>query len=293
MTYPRLESIVQFAPVEIVELTQPWDTSTRTIVARPDRGGSVVVQWAHDRRGVARRIRLGRQLSWCAPWLPIPEILDGDARAAIPFVVSRYVPGQSGRTALDGEAQAARFCRRMGALARDISRVPIRGLRLSRTWADRARLEAAARRWLAGASDVLEPAALASIEPLLDALPPAFASADPVFAHGDFAPVNTIVRDGAIVALLDLERARIAHPYFDAAWFRLIVRSHHPDRWNVAGPAFLAAAGIAQTADEMRTLDLLAMLQCLESIASTPRSRAAVRHEWAARAMAVAASAPA
>jgi aminoglycoside phosphotransferase (APT) family kinase protein len=59
----------------------------------------------------------------------------------------------------------------------------------------------------------------------------------PRFAHGDLAPVNLLVRDGRVAAVLDLDRARLAHPLHDAAWFAWVVSFHHRD---VAGAAWSA-----------------------------------------------------
>ncbi len=42
----------------------------------------------------------------------------------------------------------------------------------------------------------------------------------PVFAHGDLAPVNVLVDHGRVVAVVDFERARMAHPPFEATWLR-------------------------------------------------------------------------
>ena len=75
-------------------------------------------------------------------------------------------------------------------------------------------------------------------------MPEAFEGTRPVFAHGDLAPVNVVMDGGAgpgvVVALLDLERARLAHPLFDAAWWSWVVRYHHPSRSPAAGHAFLS-----------------------------------------------------
>lgn len=253
-------------------------------MVRPDQGDPVVVQWTGDRRGMARRIRMGHELPRRDPSLPLAKVLDGDSGAAGPFMVTRFVEGESGRALIADDEQAGRFCRQMGELAGKVRRVPVSGLQLSTTWGRPARLELVARRWLDRADDLLGPNAVASVHNMLLDLPRAFGSVDPAFAHGDFAPVNVIVRDGSVAALLDLERTRIAHPWFDAAWFRLIVRGHHPSRWKAAGSSFLSAAGIGQTAEESATLDLLAVLQCLELIGGAPRPTALIRSEWAARA---------
>ena len=284
----ELQAFVHFTPVETVVLTQPWDTRTQTVVVRPARGARVVVQWSNDRRGMGRRIRIGYALAQRARSIPTAEVLDGNARAVVPFMVSTYVPGESGVSLLGGDDEATILLgRRMGALARDLRLVPTTGLRLPKTWADDSRLAAAARRWMGRAADLLEPTAMAAIDRLIERLPLVFAGRHATFAHGDLAPVNVLLRAGVLVALLDLERARIAHPLFDAAWFRLIVRTHHPERWRILQPTFLRAAGIAESPDVWATLDLLAVLQCLESIDGLPRSQAPFRSEWASRALTV------
>ena len=158
--------------------------------------------------------------------------------------MTRFVPGRSGSALLTDDDEAGLLGSRMGPLAHDIVRVPISGLRLSTVWSDAAQLDIAARRWMAKAADVLGPELTSKLNELVEQLPVVFAGVEPVFAHGDFAPVNVIVRDGAVVALLDLECARIAHPLFDAACFRCIVRHHHPEWWSVVGPSFMSAAGV-------------------------------------------------
>ena len=268
---------------DIAELTQPWGSRTRTHLVTLDRGERVVVQQSQDRVGMARRLRVAQELAVLAPWLPVPEVLAGDARATPSFMVTSYIAGRGGGALLADDGGATGLGSAMGALADDVARAPVARRRLSATWADAGRLDAAARRWLARSSDALTPALTTRAEQLLPLLPAAFSGARPVLAHGDFAPVNVIMRDGELVALLDLERARIAHPLFDAAWLRMIVRHHHPDRWDAFGPAFMAADGIEQSREVARNADLLAALQCLEMVDGTPRSQVAVRSAWVHR----------
>jgi aminoglycoside phosphotransferase (APT) family kinase protein len=272
------------SPVEVLaELTQPWHGETRTQLVSIDGGEPVVVQSSEDGPGVARRIRVGRQLARVAPWLPIPRVLDGDAEAPLPFVVTRYVAGRGGNTLLADDEGAALLATRMGAMAGDLARVPISGLGLATTWSDAAALGVAARTWLATAADELGPTVTPTLDRLLERLPALFAGVGPVFAHGDFVPVNVIVSDDGALTLIDLERARIAHQLFDAAWFRCTVLHHHPERWAAMGPAFFSSAGIAQTPEVAARLDLLAALQCLEILDGTSPSLGSVRFAWLAR----------
>jgi aminoglycoside phosphotransferase (APT) family kinase protein len=273
----------------VEELTPPWAAATRSVLVGTGAAeGGFVVQWsvgvrAADRRAMDRRLRLGRDLERLAPWLPVPEVLGGDGHGRTPYVVSRFVPGISGRELFGNDANAALVGAAVGRAAREIARVPTAGLHLTRTWSDPDRLGAASRRWLEEADPYVDAVAARRIRDVIERLPDGFAGVRPIFAHGDLAPVNVVMRDDTVVALLDLERARLAHPLFDAAWWRWIIRYHHPARWPAASGAFLSAAGIEQNPGTLTQLDMLAVLQCLEMLAATPPGRPPTRREWADR----------
>ena len=285
------ETLLGEPAVEIADLSSPWTTSTRTERVTLADGRRVVVQQAVGgaaaRATIGRRIRLGRLLPALAPWLPVPEVRGGEATGPRPYVVTGFVPGISGRELLADDRGAAQLGRLMGELAAGLARVPTRGLRLDGTWGDPERLAAAADRWLYAGTPALGAGGTRALERLLRRLPSELAGAMPVFAHGDLAPVNILVRYGVVVALLDFERARLAHPLFDAAWWRWIVRHHHPERWEAAGPSFLEAAGLEDSPATARRLDLLAALQCLEMLHRARRRPPAARREWAARVLSV------
>jgi aminoglycoside phosphotransferase (APT) family kinase protein len=282
--------------IAVEDLTSPWAATTRSVLVATEgseggaEGGAsrFVVQWsimarASDRRAIGRRMRIGRDVARLAPRLPVPEILGGDIHGPMPFVLSRFVPGISARELLSDEAGAALVGTAIGRVQREIVTVPTAGLRLPRTWADPDRLGAAARRWLAEAGSSISPASAQGVRDAIDRLPDAFAGVRPVFAHGDVAPVNVRMRGGTVVALLDFERARLAHPLFDAAWWSWIVRYHHAILWRAAGGAYLSAAGIDQNPRTLAQLQTLAVLQCLEMAANTPRRAPDTRREWASR----------
>ena len=285
------ETLLGEPAVEIVDLSSPWTASTRTERVTLADGRRVVIQravgGAAARATIGRRIRLGRLLPAIAPWLPVPEVRGGEATGPRPYVVTGFVPGISGRELLADDRGAAQLGRLMGELAAGLARVPTRGLRLDGTWGDPERLAAAADRWLYAGTPALGAGGTRALERLLRRLPSELAGAMPVFAHGDLAPVNILVRYGVVVALLDFERARLAHPLFDAAWWRWIVRHHHPERWEAAGPSFLEAAGLEDSPATARRLDLLAALQCLEMLHRARRRPPAARGEWAARVLSV------
>jgi len=276
-------------PRIVEELTPPWAAATRSVLVGADAvRGRFVVQWsdgarAADRWAMDRRLRLGPDLARLAPWLPLPEVLGGESHGRTPYVVSRFVAGISGLELLGDDASAAVVGGAAGLVTRELARVPTRRLHLPRTWGDPDRLGAAARRWLDEARPSLGAVATLGVRAVIERLPDGFAGARPAFAHGDLAPVNVLIRDGAVVALLDLERARLAHPLFDAAWWTWIIRYHHPARWPAAGGAFLVAAGVGRDAETLGQLDSLAVLQCLEMLAGTPPGRTGACGEWAGR----------
>ena len=280
----ELARILGSTVAEIADLTTPWNSGTSTSLVSIDGGEPVILQWTADRASMARRLLIGWSLPGLAPGLPLGAVLAGDEGGPIPYVVSRYVPGRPGTALLADEVAGEQLGRAIGEIVPELGRVPFDSLGLPATWGTASALQGAAERWQAGAAAALDARLAAAIDQAIDQLAAVFAGQPPVFAHGDLAPTNVVVREGHVVALLDFERARIAHPLFDAAWFRLIVRFHHPDQWARLGPAFMAAAGVATTSDTTSVLDVLAMLQCLEMLQRTGRSgwveRLAVVVDW-------------
>ena len=278
-----VRSLVGGNPIDIADVVAPWGSSTRTQVVTLAGGERVVLQRGSRWRGMRRRLRLARLLPSRAPQIPWAEPLDGDASGPSAFLVTRFAVGIQGGEMLWHDREAAALATQMGQLVPALARVPTSGLRLSSLWGSPERLAASAARWLARSEAILGPEAAAAVGRMVGVVPRRLGADPPVFAHGDFAPVNVVLRDGAIVALLDLERARLAHPLFDAAWWRLMVRCHHPDRWPAAGPAFFSAAGLGTDHRLIERLDLLGVLQCLEMTGSSHRRSPATRAAWAGR----------
>lgn len=278
-----VEALVGATPVEIADLAAPWGSATRTQVVTLAGGERVVLQRGSRWRGMRRRVRLARLLPSRAPRIPWAELVAGDTSGPRSFLATRFVPGIQGGEMLWHDREAAVLATQMGRLVPALAAVPTAGLRLFSLWGNPDRLAVFAARWLERSEPELGAAALAAVARMIEALPQRLGGDRPVFAHGDFAPVNAILRDGRIVALLDLERARLAHPLFDAAWWRLMVRCHHPDRWPAAGPAFFSAASLDPDRRLTEQLDLLAVLQCLEMIGSSQPPSPATRASWAGR----------
>ena len=284
MTVP--DQILGRRVLAVKALTRPWATAVETSRVTLVHGRVVVYQaglpTTDGRAGIARRMRVGRALGAAAPALGVPAVLDGDAAADPPFLVTAFVPGRGGGEMLGSPADALVLTRVAGEAVRSVAAVPAQALHtaLPRTWTDARRLQLSAGRWLAG--ETLGKPDTAAALCVLERIPLLFAE-PPSLAHGDLAPVNLVLDGERLAGLLDLERVRVAPAGFDAAWFRLLVRHHHPERWPDAGPAFLEAAGVGHDPLVLRRLDDLAILACLEQAASLPR-RSPAREAWAAHA---------
>jgi aminoglycoside phosphotransferase (APT) family kinase protein len=242
-------------------------------------GRTLVVQRRSDASdptdAAARTIRRAVR----AVGLPVPEpdriaIDDGRPVVTLPFVDGR--PGSELLTSAGGAAVAGRAC---GDVAMRLRAVPPGGLRLPVSWASGAALLAAGEGWLHRATGLLDDDAMAMLAARLRVAAHETDRVDAVFAHGDLAPVNILVRRGAVAAVLDLDRARLAHPLFDAAWFAWVVGHHHPEVAAPAWGAFAAAAGLPDR--RPAALAWLQPVQLLERLAGCTVE--AERMRWATR----------
>ena len=100
------------------------------------------------------------------------------------------------------------------------------------------------------------------------------------FAHGDFAPVNVVIRGDDLV-LLDLGGLRVAPRILDLAWWGWIVRFHHPEAWADTWGVFLDAAGMPSTGELDAPAASVARLLLLERAADA--TSAVDRTRWLER----------
>lgn len=257
-----------------------WGFRHLTWVADTGDGRRMVIQRRADgsdpmteaARAVRARVR--------ATGLRVPEPLRCTHSAGGTTVVLPHVEGDVAAELLahaDGASVAGRVC---GEVAGRISTVDPSRLVLPATWASGAALRSAAAAWQAAIGLAVEPAAAR----VSDALGRAARELDqgaavPRFAHGDLAPVNVLVSDGRLVAVLDLDRTCLAHPAYDAAWFAWVVSFHHPDVAAVAWAAFADAAGLGEA--PMDAVSWLWPLLLLERAAEA--AAPGERERWFAR----------
>ena len=197
------------------------------------------------------------------------------------WLVTAWVDGQSGRAWLGDPERAARLAREMGSVAARLPTVDATGIALPAGWESAEAIRAVAGAGLRLVRASMDPGGVGCIDRAADVVRVTFAGVAPVFAHGDFAPVNVIVgEDGALRAVIDLEAARRSVPLLDAAWWGWIVRYHHPDTWSRTWPVFLEAAGIVEDRETSAAMTALQALRCLELAAS---SEPAARAQWLER----------
>jgi aminoglycoside phosphotransferase (APT) family kinase protein len=271
------------APILAAERAR-WGFANRTDLVTLGDGRRMAVQRLQDPVAASRRLHVERVLGdrLRAAGIPVPRLLAGDAHAVPPYAISEVVEGEPGIGLLDDPIDAIALATEMGRLARVLATVPVEERLLAGGWADPERLASHARRWLEAGREHLDPVAAAEVDRLISRIPKALAGRPAVLAHGDWAPVNVLVRDRAVVAVLDWEAARLADPLLDLAWWAWIVWHHHRDRYAAAAPALFETAGVeldAPTAERMRILVAARLLEILGSVRADDRAA----RRWADR----------
>ena len=257
--------------------------STDTYRIELDDGRSLAAQrliGATAVRRVATATAIATRLA--AAGVPVPGPVSVVRVGRVSWLAAPWVDGESGRQWLDTAARSRRLAAGMGALTIRLARADASDLGLERGWgnADEVqRMATACLTRLSGSLGADEVGRLRDAAAIAGASP---AGASPVFAHGDFAPVNVILApDGAVRAMLDLESARLSAPLLDVAWWGWILRFHHADAWARTWPVFLDAAGVVGDRETTVLIEAIQRVRCLELAASArdPISRAA----WLAR----------
>lgn len=199
----------------------------------------------------------------------LPAVLAAERSPAWPsdVLVAAFVDGQPGSELL-GEPTGARTIGRLsGVVWRHLSLVDPSGLGLPTLWAEPDALTAAAAEWAALAGTGLTGAERAFVEQAIATLPRLLDARPASLVHGDLVPVNILVRDGELAAILDLESTRVGDPLIDVAWFSHIVRYHHPSDHSAAWDAFLGGAGIDPDDARVRQRHVLPIVLILERMA--------------------------
>jgi aminoglycoside phosphotransferase (APT) family kinase protein len=243
-----------------------WGFTNKTDIVTLENGERIVVQRYRRPQDAAHRLRVMDALREpaAAAGIAIPRVRESNLDADPAWVVFEALPGAAVPDAvrLDGPG-FPEIARAMGELLAVFRELPTP--ELGDLWTDPQRLAAAGADW---AEQVLDPTERAKAAALIERVPVLFAGRPAVLAHGDFAPVNVLVDDGAITGLLDFEAVRLADPLFDVAWWAWSVSFGPREAFDTAWPEFLAGAGVdAADPDLPERLRALQVLRMLELVA--------------------------
>jgi Ser/Thr protein kinase RdoA (MazF antagonist) len=208
--------------------------------------------------------------------VPIAELSD----RVRSVVTSAFLDGVPGMELMSDATGAALVGRVLGGAWLALRRVDPSGLDLDDAWSRPAALADAGLRWLEATGDALDAEAAARARGRIAGLPSLGGAWEAGFVHGDLVPANVLLDGETLGALLDLETVRVGPRLLDAAWFRWIVRYHHPALEPRAWAGFVAVSGLR--ADDTMTgalLDILPVVRILEILAGDGMGGAA-RARW-------------
>ncbi len=207
--------------------------------------------------------------------IPIPERSDRSRNV----VTSAFVNGAPGMDLMPDDVGAALVGRIVGAAWLALEAVDASGLGLDDLWARPSELARAALAWLEPVSVSLGPRAATRARARIADLASLLKDRPTGFVHGDLVPANVLILDGAFASLTDLETVRIGERLLDAAWFRWIVRYHHPAIEPAAWAGFVAASQLDTDDDVVSALlDVLPVIRILEILAGP--APGAARARW-------------
>lgn len=98
-----------------------------------------------------------------------------------------------------------------------------------------------------------------------------------VWVHGDLCPVNVLVADGDVVAVVDWEDTRLDEPLVDLVWTEWLVRTHHPDAVATL-PALYAGYGRSAPAAPTRRAVMRRLLAARSRVEGPSRAPLWRRH---------------
>jgi len=203
-----------------------------------------------------------------AAGVPTPAVIETGGATTAPIMLTEFVAGTAGAALLDEPGGSGVVGSVLGATWRRLAAVNPAGLPISSTWAAADVLVASSVERLDRAAPRLAGPERRQVAAAIDSAGVLLAGRPPGFVHGDLVPVNIVVRDRALAALLDFEFARIADPLLDAAWFDCILAFHHPADEPIAWRAFVASAGLDDrepaTHDLLRVLPIVRLLELLD-----------------------------
>jgi Ser/Thr protein kinase RdoA (MazF antagonist) len=227
-----------------------------------------------------RRIDALAAAGIAVPWPAEVRAAGADAS----LLVRPWIDGDVGARVVGIPAKRADLAVAMGCLSSHISSLGPLGLALDTTWSDPHSLELAADRWLGRLEGEVDATSLAAARRAVEVVASAWDDRtgwSAGLAHGDFVPVNVVVRSDGSLVLLDLDDLCVAPRLLDVAWWGWVVRYHHPDAWRRTWPALVEAAGFSCSAVLQREAGAVARVRVIERSARAANAR--IRGMWLAR----------
>ena len=282
----ELERIVGTPLTSVVRAR--WGFANRTDIVTTSGGERLVVQRYRDRSLADHRIRT--MAAMAGPLAQLGIAIPAARRVQLddepPWAIFDQLEGvpvtEAGEHGLGG-AQFPRLAVRMGDLQRRIATVPAEGLDLRDGWADPRTLAADASGWLEQVADRIGVEEAETLRRTIAEVETLFRDRPAVVAHGDFVPVNILVKEGEITGLLDFESTRLADPLFDVAWWTWVVGFHHLADLAWSLPSFLEGAGVRRDAILEDRMHALQLLRLLELAATSAGAGQAAMDMWISR----------
>jgi aminoglycoside phosphotransferase (APT) family kinase protein len=193
-----------------------------------------------------------------AAGVPVPAVLQLGSKVPPGILVTDFVEGTPGAELFDEREGPAVVGSVLGSTWRKLANVDPSGLALPVIANPPAGGRPSTAAALGRAEQWLTRSERRQLSAQIRAASDLLAGREPGFVHGDLAPVNVVIRDRTLAALLDFESVRLADPLLDAAWFYWIVAFHHPAQEAAAWRAFVTASGLDEC--DPTTRELLGIL---------------------------------
>jgi aminoglycoside phosphotransferase (APT) family kinase protein len=200
------------------------------------------------------------------------------------WVVTPWIDGVTGASVLGDPRLSLHLAEAMGRLTARLGELDGAGLDLDDTWCDPAGLTEMRHGWLDRLGPHVQPSVVSRVRAAAARVEAAWgtrAGWGCGVVHGDFAPINVILRPDGSIAVVDLADLRLGPRLADVAWWGWVVRYHHAEAWHRTWSSFVAAAGLPAGArfDELATA--FARLQVVERAARADDP--ATRTTWLTR----------
>lgn len=258
-----LEQVLDQPIIEAEPAT--WGARHHTAVVTLADGSRVVSQLFRRGGDVERRVRIMDALRDPAAdkGIAIPRVRRFELEEDPPWIVFEMPPGEPAA----GRARIPVLARSMGEMLMNFSELPCAEVELDDMWARPRYLAARADAWAECLAPALSAEQAADLERVLADLPTLFGGRPAVLAHGDYVPINILVRGDIATGLLDFDAVRVADPLYDAARWAWSVGLTGSEVLELAWSPFLEGMGLDSAepllAQRIRSMQVVRTLEML------------------------------